>query len=81
MCTVESGVFPIKVIPKEKGQEVLLGHYNARENADKPYLAQTFLGFSEPLSFRDLMDQRRSSLRGMLDFTNSLAPQPNKAKL
>lgn len=77
--SVESGVFPIKVIPKEKGKEALLRHYNAGENADKPYLAQTFLGFSEQLSFRDLMDQRRSSLRAMLDFTQSLAPQENKA--
>jgi len=80
-----SGVFPLSVIPKDKGTEPLLNWYNVAERAGKPYLVQQILGFNEPLSFRDLQEGRRVSLRHTLEFAHFLQKlpkeHPTKAKL
>jgi len=79
--TLESGVFPLNVIPKDKGKIVFLDHYNAGSNADKPYLQQTFKGFKEPLSFRDIQVARRVNLKDTIDYIKSLQQQVPKSKL
>jgi hypothetical protein len=77
---VETGVFPLRVVPKNAGRDVLLGHYNAGANQDKPYLVQSLLGFSVPLSFRDLQQQRLLSLESTIRFLHSLPAHTTSGK-
>jgi len=69
---VESGVFPISVVPKKKEDVAYLNFYNVGENKGKNYLEQTILGFKEPTPFKKLMSERRISLHSTLAFLKEL---------